>query len=77
MGAAVESPLADMSAAAVARRSSQLTLEDRVQICLTNPDATGCLVCGGSLRRRSGGVACRDCGSELSWGGPTRGVWVG
>jgi len=57
--------------------ASALTLEDRVHICLTHPEAVGCLVCGGTVRRRRGGVVCRDCGSELAWGAEPRGVWVG
>jgi hypothetical protein len=60
-----------------AGRGSALTLEDRVHMCLTRPEAVGCLVCGGTVRRRSGGVVCRDCGSELAWGSEPRGVWVG
>jgi hypothetical protein len=77
MSAAVQDLRADTSPAAIARRAASLTLEDRVQICLTNPDAVGCIVCGGTARRRSGGVSCRDCGSELEWGSAPRGVWVG
>lgn len=77
MGAPAQDVAAVASPAAVARRASLMTLEDRVQLALTNPDASGCVVCGGTLRRRSGGVACRDCGSELCWGGSSRGVWVG
>jgi hypothetical protein len=76
MGVYAHDTVPETSAAAIARRASTLTLEDRVQMCLTSPDAMGCLVCGGSVRRRSGGVTCRECGSELCWGGSTRGVWV-
>ena len=77
MSATAHDATAQMSPAAVAQRASRMTLEDRVQMCLTRPDVTGCVVCGGAVRRRSGGVSCRECGSELCWGGATRGVWVG
>ena len=53
------------------------TLADRVHLVLADPDAHGCVVCGGVLRRREGGVRCRDCGSELVWGPAPQGVWVG
>lgn len=77
MSAAVQDLGLEASPAAIARRLASLTLEDRVQMCLTSPDAVGCIVCGGTARRKSGGVSCRDCGSTLEWGGSPRGVWVG
>lgn len=77
MGAAAHDAPGVASPADIARRVALLTLEDRVHLGLTSPDAVGCVVCGGGVRRRSGGVVCRDCGSELSWGDAPRGVWVG
>lgn len=77
MSAAAQDLGLDASPAAIARRVADLTLEDRVQMCLTSHGAVGCIVCGGTARRISGGVSCRDCGSELVWGGSPRGVWVG
>lgn len=53
------------------------TLQDLVHLTLADPDAHGCVVCGGMLRRREGGAICRDCGSELTWGPAPQAVWVG
>ena len=59
------------------RAAGTATLQDLVHLTLADPDAHGCVVCGGMLRRREGGVACRDCGSELTWGPSPQPVWVG